>query len=137
MDTQSIQLFGDKIDLNGKINYLLDLYAFNIFTLTISVLVNYLNLILDRGLSCEEVGDILLLYEDTIRSYRKQFISERLYFLFSNNNKGDTPRLTHEQIAELDKHPSENVYTKSKFFEYKTIFTLRIYCQVLTNCSIG
>lgn len=70
-------------------------------------------LLLDRGLSCEEVGDILLLDDDTIRNYRKQFISEGVYSLLSDKNKGGTPRLTCEQITELDKHLSKNVYMDS------------------------
>jgi transposase len=70
-------------------------------------------LLLDKGLSCEEISEILLLDDDTIRNYKKQYLSEGANALLSDNNKGGVSRLTDRQVAELDKHLSENVYTDS------------------------
>ena len=70
-------------------------------------------LLLDRGLSCEEISEILLLDDDTIRNNKMQYLSEGVNSLLSDNNKGGVSKLTDKQVAELDKHLSENVYTDS------------------------
>jgi transposase len=70
-------------------------------------------LLLDRDLSCEEISEILLLDDDTIRNYKKQYLSEGVNALLSDNNKGGVSKLTDTQVVELDKHLSENVYTDS------------------------
>ena len=40
-------------------------------------------LLLDRGLSCEEISEILLIDDDTIRNYKKQYLSEGVNSLLS------------------------------------------------------
>ena len=71
-------------------------------------------LLLDAGFSCVEVGQILLLDDDTIRKYRNIYLSQGTEFLLSDNNKGITSFLTSEQLETLEKHLTTNVYTDSK-----------------------
>jgi transposase len=71
-------------------------------------------LLLDKGFSCVEVGEILLLDDDTIRKYRNQYLSQGAESLLSDNNKGSRPYLSAEQLDMLDKHLQENVYSDSK-----------------------
>lgn len=71
-------------------------------------------LLLDAGFSCIEVGQILLLDDDTIRKYRNTYLSQGTEFLLSDNNKGTTSFLTSEQLETLEKHLTTNVYTDSK-----------------------
>lgn len=67
-------------------------------------------LLLDKGFSCIEVGEILLLDDDTIRTYRNNFISQGINSLLSDKNKGRASNLTTEQLQELDKHIENNTY---------------------------
>ena len=71
-------------------------------------------LLLDKGFSCMEVGEILLLDDDTIRKYRNQYLAQGAKSLLSDNNKGSQPYLSTGQLDKLDKHLQENVYTDSK-----------------------
>ena len=71
-------------------------------------------LLLDKGFSCVEVGDILLLDDDTIRKYRDQYLAQGAASLLEDNNKGTRPYLTVAHIEELDAHLEENVYSDSK-----------------------
>jgi transposase len=70
-------------------------------------------LLLDEGLSFDRVAEILLLDDDTIRNYKKQYLSFGAKSLLSDDNKGGVSKLTDEQIDKLDKHLSENVYVDS------------------------
>ena len=71
-------------------------------------------LLLDKGHSCIEVGEILLLDDDTIRKYRNSYLSQGAESLLSDNNKGTTTFLSPEQLETLEKHLTANVYTDSK-----------------------
>lgn len=71
-------------------------------------------LLLDKGLSCIEVGEILLLDDDTIRKYRNQYLVQGAESLLSDNNKGTQAYLSMEQLEELDKHLQNSVYSDSK-----------------------
>jgi len=71
-------------------------------------------LLLDDGYSCIEVGRILLLDDDTIRTYQNHYINYGAEDLIKNNNKGTLPILTREQIDLLDKHLVKNTYADSK-----------------------
>ena len=71
-------------------------------------------LMLDDGFSCVEVGNILLLDDDTIRTYRNTYLSHGAESLLSDNNKGTTSYLTAVQLDALEKHVTNNVYTDSK-----------------------
>ena len=71
-------------------------------------------LMLDDGFSCVEVGKILLLDDDTIRTYRRTFLNQGVEALLSDNNKGRTAFLTTKQLEALDKHITENTYMDSK-----------------------
>ena len=71
-------------------------------------------LLLNKGFSCVEVGEILLLDDDTIRKYRNQYLAHGAKSLLSDNNNGTQPYLSAKQLDELDKHLQENVYADSK-----------------------
>jgi transposase len=71
-------------------------------------------LLLDKGLSCIEVGEILLLDDDTIRKYRNQYLSQGAESLLSDNNKGSQAYLNIGQIESLDEHLQDSVYSDSK-----------------------
>lgn len=71
-------------------------------------------LMLDNGFSCVEVGEVLLLDDDTIRNYRNTYLNEGSVFLLNDNNKGTTALLSIEQLELLEKHITQNVYADSK-----------------------
>jgi len=71
-------------------------------------------LMLDNGFSCVEVGEVLLLDDDTIRNYRNTYLNEGSGFLLNDNNKGTTALLSIEQLELLEQHITENVYADSK-----------------------
>ena len=71
-------------------------------------------LLLDKGYSCVEVGGILLLDDDTIRTYRNTYLNQGAEALLSDNNKGTKAFLSSEQLDALEKHLTQNVYADSK-----------------------
>ena len=71
-------------------------------------------LLLDKGHSCIEVGEILLLDDGTIRKYRNPYLSQGAESLLSDNNKGTTTFLSPGQLETLEEHPTANVYTDPK-----------------------
>jgi len=71
-------------------------------------------LLLDKGHSCVEVGEILLLDDDTIRTYRNTYLNKGAASLLSDNNKGTTAFLSSEQLNALENHLTLNVYLDSK-----------------------
>jgi len=71
-------------------------------------------LLLDNGYSCMKVAKILLLDDDTIRTYRDQYISEGVEDLLSTNFQGRKTRLSISQMEELDAHLNDTVYPDSK-----------------------
>lgn len=71
-------------------------------------------LLLDKGLSCIEVGEILLLDDDTVRKYRDQYLAQGAESLLGDNNKGSQAYLSMGQLEELDKYLQDNVYSDSK-----------------------
>lgn len=71
-------------------------------------------LLLNDGFSCMEVGKILLLDDDTVRTYRNTYLNHGASMLLSDNNKGTTSLLSSEQLKALEKQLSENVYRDSK-----------------------
>lgn len=71
-------------------------------------------LLLDKGLSCTEVGEILLLDDDTIRRYRNAYLSQGVESLLGDNNKGTTSFLSAIQLDVLESHLTKNVYPDSK-----------------------
>ena len=83
-------------------------------------------LLLDKGLSCGQIGEILLQDDDTIRNYKKKYLSEGANPLLSDNKKGGISKLTDQQVAELDRHIADNVYTDSNL----------IICWILTNFNV-
>lgn len=71
-------------------------------------------LLLDDGFSCVEISRILLLDDDTIRTYRNKYIASGARSLLSDNNKGGISYLNAEQIKCLNSHLVKNVYSDSK-----------------------
>jgi len=71
-------------------------------------------LLLDNGFSCIEVGQILLLDDDTVRKYRNQYLNHGANSLLEDNNKGSLSYLSDVELESLDKHLEENTYSDSK-----------------------
>ena len=71
-------------------------------------------LLLDKGHSCIEVGQILLLDDDTIRTYRNIYLNQGAASLLQDNNKGRTSLVSVAQLDALEKHITENTYMDSK-----------------------
>lgn len=71
-------------------------------------------LLLDKGLSCVQVGEILLLDDDTVRTYRNRYLNQGAASLLDDKNKGTVPLLNHQQLGDLEEHLLENVYMDSK-----------------------
>tara|TARA_B100001059_G_scaffold140608_1_gene140679 strand:- start:635 stop:1186 length:552 start_codon:yes stop_codon:yes gene_type:complete len=71
-------------------------------------------LMLNDGFSCVAVGTILLLDDDTIRTYRNTYLSDGVESLLSDNNKGRTSSLTAVELDALEKQVTANVYSDSK-----------------------
>ena len=71
-------------------------------------------LLLDKGFSCVEVGEILLLDDDTIRKYRTQYLNQGAESMLSDNNKGTSSKLNEKQINELELHLDQNTYSSTK-----------------------
>jgi transposase len=71
-------------------------------------------LLLDTGFSCVEVGEILLLDDDTIRKYRTICLNQGKEALLTDNNKGSVSFLNSKQLDALEKHITENTYMDSK-----------------------
>ena len=71
-------------------------------------------LLLDQGFSCVDVGRILLLDDDTIRSYRTKYLNQGPQSLLNDNNNGTKAFLSSEQLKVLEQHLAKNVYCDSK-----------------------
>jgi transposase len=71
-------------------------------------------LMLNDGFSCVEVGKVLLLDDDTIRTYRNTYLNQGASSLLSDNNNGTKALLSGEQLGVLEKHLMQNVYVDSK-----------------------
>jgi transposase len=69
---------------------------------------------LNDGFSCVEVGKVLLLDDDTIRTYRNIYLNQGATSLLSDNNNGTKALLSGEQLGVLEKHLMQNVYVDSK-----------------------
>jgi transposase len=71
-------------------------------------------LMLDTGFSCVQVGKLLLLDDDTIRSYRNTYLTQGATALLINNNKGSVSFLNSKQLETLEEHITANTYMDSK-----------------------
>jgi transposase len=71
-------------------------------------------LLLDKGFSCIEVGEILLLDDDTVRKYRGQYINLEVESLLDDNNNGRSANLTDVELKKLEHHLEENTYINTK-----------------------
>ncbi len=71
-------------------------------------------LFLDKGYSCVEVGELLLLDDDTIRSYREQYLNLGAESLLKDNNNGRLSYLDTKQLNLLEQHLENTTYLDSK-----------------------
>lgn len=71
-------------------------------------------LLLDDGFSCIEVGKILLLDDDTVRTYRNTYLNQGAESLLTDGNKGSTSFLDSKQLEALQDQITENTYMDSK-----------------------
>ena len=67
-------------------------------------------LLLDDGVTCQEIARILLLDDDTIRNYSKQYLESGAESLLNDSFKGRQCSLTKEQLITLEQHLSEKIY---------------------------
>lgn len=67
-------------------------------------------LLLSDGFSCVEVGRILLLDDDTVRTYRNQYQNHGVKALLIDGNKGRMANLNEKQRLALEQHLEENTY---------------------------
>tara|TARA_R110002126_G_scaffold178671_1_gene327703 strand:+ start:79 stop:1119 length:1041 start_codon:yes stop_codon:yes gene_type:complete len=67
-------------------------------------------LMLAKGFSCQEVGEILLLDDDTVRGYGKRYAAHGVRGLLSEGRTGRDALLSPVQMEELDAHLSQTVY---------------------------
>lgn len=71
-------------------------------------------LLLDKGYSCVQVAEILLLDDDTIRKYREQYVGFGAESLLKDDFKGSASHLDSEQLKLLEKHLENKTYIDSK-----------------------
>jgi transposase len=70
-------------------------------------------LLLADGFSCMNIGNILLLDDGTIRTYRNTYLNEGVASLLNDNNKGASS-LLNPKLDALNKHLTEHVCMDSK-----------------------
>jgi len=71
-------------------------------------------LLLDKGFSCVDVGEMLLLDDDTIRKYREQYLNLGAESLLQDNNRGRASYLNSKQLELLNQELESNTYADSK-----------------------
>ncbi len=71
-------------------------------------------LMLNNGLSFQEISDYLLLDDDTVRNYYNIFIEEGVEGLMKDLYQGGAPRLTVVQQKQLEDHLTRQIYQSSK-----------------------
>lgn len=71
-------------------------------------------LLFNDGFSCVEVGEILLLDDDTVRKYRSTYLNKGAESLLTDGNKGSTSFLNLNQLEALQDHITEHTYMDSK-----------------------
>ena len=70
-------------------------------------------LMLGDGYSCEQISDILLMDDDTVRGHGKRYVSGGVPGLLEDGRKGTSPKLAASQIALLEAHLSERAYASA------------------------
>jgi len=70
-------------------------------------------LLLDDGLSCVKVGEVLHLHNDTVRGWLKRYRAGGLNEMTAFHWHGPSGHLSREQEAELSAHLSEQLYHDS------------------------
>lgn len=68
-------------------------------------------LLLDDGWTFQQVADALLLDDATIRDYERQYRTDGLDALLSDEHRGGTAKLTQAQERELDAHVDAHLYS--------------------------
>ena len=70
-------------------------------------------LLLNKGFSYEEISELLLFDDSTLRSYYELYISQGIQGLITFNYKGGISYLNLEQLKELDKHLQSHTYQRA------------------------
>ncbi|MBT3878715.1 MAG: IS630 family transposase [Candidatus Scalindua sp.] len=71
-------------------------------------------ILLGTGWTIREVAEVLLLDDETIRSYLKRYKTGELNALLNDNYKGYSGKLCGLEIFQLDEHLNENTYLSTK-----------------------
>lgn len=71
-------------------------------------------LLLDTGMTPEEVSEVLLLDDQTIRNYSERYINSGLEGLLATDYKGRPPKLTNEEETKLCEMLDEQIYPTTK-----------------------
>ena len=71
-------------------------------------------ILLAQGFSCQEVEDVLLLDERTIRRYEDKFLAEGKEILLKVNYVGKKPKLTQEQLDKLAEFMESHLCSNAK-----------------------
>jgi len=69
-------------------------------------------ILLGTGWSTREVSEALLLDDETLRNYSKQYLKEGLQQLLTDKYRGYSGKLSDAEIARLDEHLNENIYLR-------------------------
>lgn len=71
-------------------------------------------LLLDEEFAYEKVAQWLMLDDDTIRNYYRQYEQDGIESLLKDEHKGKDCYLSKQQLEELDAHIQDSIYTDSK-----------------------
>ena len=88
-------------------------------------------LMLNSGYSYEEIAEVLILDDSTIRRWHNRYDSSGIHTLLEDNYIGGTSKLTETQKQELVEHLENNMYLTAKQIcsyvkkRYKVIYTVK------------
>jgi len=86
-------------------------------------------LLLNKGFSYEEIAEILLIDDTTVRRWHKIFSTKGIKTLLKDNYSGGTGKLTPDELSELSLHLDQKIYLTAKEIcayvekEYGVIYT--------------
>lgn len=73
-------------------------------------------LLLDEGKDYKSIAEYLFLTERTLRNYKKNYEEGGIEQLIMDDYNGKECRLSEEDLLELKKHLSENLYRTKKLY---------------------
>jgi len=71
-------------------------------------------LLLNKGFSYEEIAEILLIDNTTVRRWRKIFSTKGIKTLLKDNYSGGTSKLASDELSELSLHLDQKIYLTAK-----------------------